>query len=95
MLIASAHAPWQLLVGMVVYGVLIGVVGIHPTIERPELGRLPGRTQALGEVLGPLAGVAAYLLGGPLAVFASAALATIALSIALLTQPPKPDTLTP
>ena len=97
-LITSAHNPWQLVVGMVVYGALIGVVGIHPTIERPELGRLPGRAQALGEVLGPLAGVTAYLLGGPLAVFASAALATIALSIALLTQPPNtltPDTPTP
>ena len=95
LLIASAHTPWQLVVGMVVYGALIGVVGVHPTIERPELGRLPGQTQALGEVLGPLAGVTAYLLGGSMAVFASAALATIALSIALLLQPPKPNTLTP
>lgn len=88
LLIAFAHAPWQLLVGMVAYGALIGVVGLQPTIERPELGRLPGRTQALGEVLGPLAGVAAYLLGGPLAVFACAALATIALPIACQNTPP-------
>ena len=94
-LIASAHNLWQLVIGMIVYGALIGIVGVYPTIERPELGRLPGRAQALGEVLGPLAGVAAYLLGGPLAVFASAALATIALSIVLLTQPRKPTTLTP
>ena len=94
-LVASAHTPWQLVVGMIVYGALIGGIGVYPTIKRPELGRLPGRPQALGEVLGPLAGVAAYLLGGPMVVFASAALATIALSIALLLQPPKPNTLTP
>lgn len=88
LLIASGHTPWHLLVGMVVYGASIGVVGVHPPIERTELGRLPGRAQALGEILGPLAGVATYLLGGPLAVFASAALATIALSIAGQNAPP-------
>lgn len=94
-LIASARGPWQLVAGMVVYGAFIGGVGVKPTIERPELGHLPGKSQALGEVLGPLAGVTAYLLGGPLAVFASAALATIALSIACQNTPPptlNPDT---
>ena len=79
--------PWQLAAGLIVFGALMGIVGARPAIERPELARLPGQAQALGEVLGPLAGVAVYLLGGATALFAVAALASIALAIALTIPP--------
>ena len=93
--IAVSRAPWQLAAGLIVYGTLMGIIGAKPAIERPELARLPGQAQALGEVLGPLAGIAVYLLGGATALFASAALASIALAIALTIPAPSLPPLTP
>ena len=87
--IAVSRAPWQLAAGLIVYGALMGIIGAEPAIERPELGHLPGQSQALGEVLGPLAGVVVYLLGGAPALFVGAGLTSIALAIAL-TIPPHP-----
>jgi hypothetical protein len=81
--IAFASAAWQLVAGFILYGVLMGWAGARPVIQPPELARLPGRAQALGEVLGPLAGVAVYVLGGSIALFGGAALASLALGAQL------------
>lgn len=78
--IATASAPWHLVAGLVLYGALMGLVGAQPAIRRPSLSLLPGQDQALGEVLGPLVGVAAYVLGGPVALFAGAALVSIVMA---------------
>ncbi len=87
-LIASASAAWQLVAAFILYGVLMGWAGARPMIQRPELAQPPGRAQALGEVLGPLAGVAAYVLGGSMALFAGAALASFALVAQFLSDLP-------
>lgn len=90
-LVAWAPAAGLLIAGLALFGAALGMAGSHPAIERPELGRLPGRAQALGEVLGPLVGVAIYLLGGSPVLFIAAALTSLALPLAhLLPPPPNP-----
>ncbi len=95
LVVALAPEAWQLAAGLVLFGVGIGIAGAHPVVERPELARLPGRAQALGEVLGPLAGVMIYIFGGVLAVFAFSALVAIVLAILCARQGPfaKPQSL--
>ena len=88
LVIAVAPTLWLLAAGMGLAGAAFGVLASHPAIERPEIGRLPGRSQALGEVLGPLCGVVIYLLGGSSVLFIAAALAGLALPIARRLEPP-------
>jgi hypothetical protein len=86
-LVATAQAPWQLASGLILAGAGLGIFGARPGIARTELGDLPGRSQALGEVLGPIGGVVVYLLGGSLALFVAAAVASLALPIARRFEP--------
>jgi hypothetical protein len=82
--LALAQQPLLVALAFVVHSALMGVISTGPGIGRGELGQLPDARQALGEWAGPLLGAALVLAGGPTAVFAAAALVTVALAWSLM-----------
>ena len=78
-----ATSPWQMGLLLALHGLLLGLVAGHPSLVRPEtLAPLPA-AQALGELVGPVAGAVLLLLGSTTGVFAGGAVAALVLGGAL------------
>jgi hypothetical protein len=82
--VALAQQPVPVALAFVLFCALMGLLSSGAGLARSEQGELPDASQALGEWIGPLVGAGLVLVLGPMAVFAGAGLAAVALSWSLV-----------